>query len=165
MRVVRPVRLVRPVRPLGHNVAVSDIKQRITDLAKLMSEFQLSEAKLESETWKIAFRKHPPAPASSASGAAASEGHAVVVAPIEPPKPKGTPVTSPMNGVFYAAPNPGAPPFVHEGDQVTTGQVVGLIEAMKVFNEIVAPISGTVGAFAAENGVLVQPGEPLLYIE
>jgi acetyl-CoA carboxylase biotin carboxyl carrier protein len=70
-----------------------------------------------------------------------------------------------MNGVFYSAPNPGAPPFVREGDAVSAGQVVGLIEAMKVFNELTAPISGTVGEIAAESGSLVQPGQALLYIE
>ncbi len=74
------------------------------------------------------------------------------------------PVNSPMTGIYYTAPSPSAPPFVKEGDTVTADQVVGLIEAMKVFNEIVAPISGTVLKLTAKNGDIVNPGEPLLYI-
>lgn len=69
-----------------------------------------------------------------------------------------------MMGIYYSASSPGAPPFVKEGDMVQAGQVVGLIEAMKVYNEIVSSVSGTVKKIAAQNGALVQPGEPLLYI-
>ena len=69
-----------------------------------------------------------------------------------------------MTGIYYSAPNPGAAPFVKEGDHVTAGQVVGLIEAMKVFNEITSTISGVVTRMEAQDGRLVQPGEPLLYI-
>lgn len=149
----------------GHNVPVSDIKQRMTDLANLMSEFQLSEAELKGDAWKIAFRKVPACPVEVPSSLSGGATLAIAESPLEPPKPKGTPVTSPMNGVFYAAPDPGAPPFVRQGDVVSAGQIVGLIEAMKVFNEIVSPSAGTVGTVVAENGMLVQPGEPLLYIE
>jgi acetyl-CoA carboxylase biotin carboxyl carrier protein len=78
--------------------------------------------------------------------------------------PKGTPITSPMTGIFYSSPSPGAPAYCKEGETVNAGQVVGLIEAMKVFNEITAPMSGTVIAIKAENSQLVQPGDPLIYI-
>jgi acetyl-CoA carboxylase biotin carboxyl carrier protein len=73
-------------------------------------------------------------------------------------------VSSPMTGIYYSAPSPNAPEFVKEGDSVTAGQVVGLIEAMKVFNEITATTSGKVLKLVAANGALVQPGDPLLYI-
>lgn len=69
-----------------------------------------------------------------------------------------------MTGLYYSSPSPGAAPFVAEGDTVSAGQIVGLIEAMKVFNEIVSPVSGTVLSIVANNGQLVQPGEPLLYV-
>ena len=144
---------------------MSDIKQRITDLANLMGEFNLSEAELNGDSWKIAFRRTPTIPAAAHDLGAANLQVAITEHAPELTKPKGTPVTSPMNGVFYSAPNPGAPPFVREGDAVSAGQVVGLIEAMKVFNELTAPISGTVGEIAAESGSLVQPGQALLYIE
>jgi acetyl-CoA carboxylase biotin carboxyl carrier protein len=69
-----------------------------------------------------------------------------------------------MTGIYYASPNPTSPPFVTEGEMVNMGQVVGLIEAMKVFNEIIAPVSGIVSKVVAKNGEVVNPGEPLLYI-
>jgi acetyl-CoA carboxylase biotin carboxyl carrier protein len=69
-----------------------------------------------------------------------------------------------MNGIYYGAPSPGSKPFVTEGEVITAGQVVGLIEAMKVFNEIPSPVSGTVLKINVESGAVVQPGEPLLYI-
>ena len=78
--------------------------------------------------------------------------------------PIGIPISSPMNGIYYGAQSPSAPPFVKEGDTVTAGQVVALIEAMKVFNEIIAPVSGTVRKVVAQSGQVVGPGEPLMYI-
>lgn len=78
--------------------------------------------------------------------------------------PKGTPISSPMTGIYYSAPSPNAAAFVNLGDTVTAGQVVALVEAMKVFNEITSPVSGTVEALTATNGAVVNPGEPLLYI-
>jgi acetyl-CoA carboxylase biotin carboxyl carrier protein len=69
-----------------------------------------------------------------------------------------------MTGIYYSSSSPTAPPFVKEGEPVSAGQVVGLIEAMKVFNEIVAPTSGRVLKIVAESGQLVNPGDALLYI-
>jgi acetyl-CoA carboxylase biotin carboxyl carrier protein len=69
-----------------------------------------------------------------------------------------------MNGIYYAQSSPNAPPFVTEGDEVEDGQVVALIEAMKVFNEIVAPYDGRVTRIVAANNQLVQAGDPLLYL-
>jgi acetyl-CoA carboxylase biotin carboxyl carrier protein len=70
-----------------------------------------------------------------------------------------------MTGIFYDSPSPGADPFVKPGDDVEAGQVVGLIEAMKVFNEITATVAGKVSEVKAKNGELVQPGDPILFIE
>lgn len=127
-----------------------------------MEEFGLAEAALEGEDWKISFRRHaePVAIASPAAGRQPTED--VAVAPAE--APKGTPISSPMTGIFYASPSPSAPPFVSIGDTVAAGDVVGLIEAMKVFNEITSPVSGTVLEVKAESGQLVNPGEPLIYV-
>ena len=69
-----------------------------------------------------------------------------------------------MVGTFYATPSPENPPFVAVGSPVKADTTVCIIEAMKVFNEITAPSSGTVLKVTAETGQLVQPGEPLLYI-
>lgn len=147
---------------------MQEFKDRIDELARLMREFHLAEATLEGDDWKIAFRR------GRRGGDAGAdpdqpllldfEPHAHLPS-AEPPAPSGTPVNSPMNGIFYATPSPNTPPFVREGDTVNAGQVVGLIEAMKVFNEITAPMSGTVRKVLVESGQLVQPGEPLMILE
>lgn len=74
-------------------------------------------------------------------------------------------ITSPMVGVFYRSPAPGAPAFVEVGSEVEVGQTVGLVEAMKVFNEIVSEVEGRVVAIPAQNEQLVQVGETLVIIE
>lgn len=151
-----------------------DLKDRVDELAALMAEFNLAQAELRGEDWRVAFRRTS-APAAVASSPAAEHDqesdmhllldHVFGDAPAEASAPKGTPVNSPMTGIYYTASSPSAPPFIRVGDVVEAGQVVGLIEAMKVFNEIVAPMAGTVSEISAGNGQLVQPGEPLLYIQ
>jgi acetyl-CoA carboxylase biotin carboxyl carrier protein len=74
-------------------------------------------------------------------------------------------VTAPLTGVWYAAPSPGARPYVTEGAEVAAGQVIGLIEAMKLFNEIKADASGTITRVLAESGTLVKRTQPLLEID
>jgi biotin carboxyl carrier protein len=69
-----------------------------------------------------------------------------------------------MMGIFYRAPSPSSPPFCKEGDQVKAGQVICMIEAMKVFNEIKAETSGTIVKFLLDNGKPVKAGQDLLYI-
>jgi len=73
-------------------------------------------------------------------------------------------VTSPMVGVFYRASGPGQPAFVEVGDHVEVGQTIGLLEAMKVFSEIEAEESGTVREIVVQNGQLVKPNDPLIYL-
>src|SRR5688572_12273106 len=122
-----------------------------------MDEFRLAEVEMESDGARIAFRRRiaAPVPAPSAESAAHAEEHVFPVDPDPiPAAPKGIPVSSPMTGIYYGTPSPNAPPFVREGESVTAGQVVGLIEAMKVFNEIVAPTSGIVQKVIAESGQL-----------
>jgi acetyl-CoA carboxylase biotin carboxyl carrier protein len=78
--------------------------------------------------------------------------------------PAGTTVRSPMVGTFYASPNPDAPPFVTVGQQVKVGDTLGIIEAMKMFNQIEAEVSGTVVAVLAQSGTPVEYDEPLFVI-
>lgn len=148
-------------------IILSVMKERIDELAQLMNEFRLEEARLKGDGWEIEFSRN--APRTSAEIVAAP---AATETPVAKPKPKatapaasaGTPISSPMMGIYYNSPSPGSPPFVKEGDSVTVGQVVGLIEAMKVFNEITATTSGVVKKVQAESGQLVQPGDVLLYV-
>lgn len=74
-------------------------------------------------------------------------------------------VTSPMVGVAYLSPEPGSPPFVTVGQSVTAGQTVLLIEAMKTFNQIKAPKSGTVARILVQNSAPVEYGEVLMIVE
>ena len=74
-------------------------------------------------------------------------------------------VVAPLTGVFYRAPSPGAEPYLREGGQVNAGQVIGLIEAMKLFNEIKSDVTGTVKHIAFGDGELVKAREPLIEVD
>jgi acetyl-CoA carboxylase biotin carboxyl carrier protein len=76
----------------------------------------------------------------------------------------GIAIVAPLVGVYYASPSPSLPPFVAVGDIVQVGQVIALVEAMKVFNEIQAEVSGRVSALVAKSGEVVQKGEALIRV-
>jgi len=75
------------------------------------------------------------------------------------------PIVSPMVGTFYAAPSPDAAVFVRQGDHVSKGQVVCIVEAMKLMNEIESEVSGTVVRVAVENAAPVEFGQALFMVE
>ena len=79
--------------------------------------------------------------------------------------PAGHTITAPMVGTFYAAPSPKEPPFVQEGDEVRTGDAIGIIEAMKMMNEIETDVAGRVARILVKNGQPVEYGQPLMVIE
>jgi acetyl-CoA carboxylase biotin carboxyl carrier protein len=141
----------------------------VRHLARLLEETGLTE--LEYDTGKLRVR------VSRGGGA-----QMVVSAPLVAAShaaPAGTPgaptaeatashpgaVTAPMVGTVYAAPEPGAPPFIKVGDRVTEGQVLFIIEAMKTMNPIRAPRAGTVTQIFAVNAQPVEYGEVLLILE
>ena len=101
-----------------------------------------------------------PAPAPVAAVAAAPAEQVEDADPV----PEGEPVLSPMVGTFYAASGPEAQPFVKLGQSVGIGDTLCIIEAMKMFNQIEADISGTVVAILAENGQPVEYDQPLFII-
>jgi acetyl-CoA carboxylase biotin carboxyl carrier protein len=74
-------------------------------------------------------------------------------------------IKSPLVGTFYRSPSPGAPPFVEEGDMVSKGQILCIIEALKVMNEIESDVDGIVAKILVENGQPVEYGQELFYIE
>lgn len=85
--------------------------------------------------------------------------------PAKEETPKGMPITSPMVGTFYSAPSPGAKPFVEVGSVVSAGQIVCIVEAMKLMNEIEAEVSGKVTKICVEDGQPVEYGQVLMYVE
>jgi acetyl-CoA carboxylase biotin carboxyl carrier protein len=101
-----------------------------------------------------------------AGGGAATPAISVVSAAAEPPavtEPSAPDfITSPMVGTYYASPSPGSPPFIEVGDTVEPGQVIGIIEAMKIMNEIAADRGGVVDAILAVNAQAVEYGSPLV---
>lgn len=88
----------------------------------------------------------------------------VAQTPAAAPEPKGTEVTAPMVGVFYAAPAPGDEPFVHVGSKVKAGETLCIIEAMKVLNEVTAETDGEVLEICVADGDLVEFGSCLMRI-
>ena len=106
------------------------------------------------------------APAGGSTTAAAEPAPATDgLTPFGEPAPGMRFVSAPLTGIWYPAPSPGARPYVNEGDEVNAGQVIGLIEAMKLFNEIKSDMAGRVLRIHAESGALVKHKQPLIEIE
>lgn len=82
-----------------------------------------------------------------------------------PPEASGIPVAAPSVGLFWRAPNPGAPPFVDVGTRVGPEDVIGIVEVMKLMNRVPAGITGVVTAVLVENGGMVEHGQPLVLID
>lgn len=89
----------------------------------------------------------------------------LVVSEPEAPATNGVTVTAPMVGIYYSAPSPKEPTYVHIGDEVHPGDILGIIEAMKIMNEIECEMHGRVTDILATNGQPVEYGQPLLVIE
>ena len=87
------------------------------------------------------------------------------VSPFGEPAPGMRFVAAPLTGVWYTSPSPGARPYVQVGDEVAVGAVVGLIEAMKLFNEIKSDTAGRVTRFMIESGTLVKRQQPLIEVD
>ena len=101
-----------------------------------------------------------PAPARAGAAAAAS-----VAAPEVPARTDYVTVNAPLTGIFYRSPSPQADAFIQVGSQIAEGEVIGLIEAMKLFNEIRATAGGKVRRILIESGQLVRARQPILELE
>jgi acetyl-CoA carboxylase biotin carboxyl carrier protein len=141
----------------------------IRELARILRETDLTEIELVEKDSRIRVARQvtvqamatvPAAPPAAAAPAAA----ATAADPAGDAAHPGM-ITSPMVGVAYLAPEPGASPFVTVGSRVAQGQTLLLIEAMKTFNQIRAPRSGTVTRILIESGSPVEYGEPLMVVE
>lgn len=144
----------------------------IEKLAKIIADNGLTEISLEDGEQAITIRKDLPeviaaAPAAVAAPVAATPASAAqpVSAEVSAPAPKGKAVTSPMVGTFYSAPSPDAEPFVEVGKTISEGDVVCIIEAMKLMNEIKAEQAGKVVQICVKNGDPIEYGQVLMYVE
>lgn len=146
----------------------------IEQLVKMVSDSELSELTLEEGENAIVVRKEKtvvqaqtimPQAVAAAPVAQAAPAAAAAVEETKEEAPKGKPITSPMVGTFYLASSPGAKPFVEVGATVSTGQVVCIIEAMKLMNEIESEVSGKVTQICVKDGEAVEYGQVLMYVE
>ncbi len=143
--------------------------KRVEELIQLLEGSTIGELELTEAGTEIIIRRRPDM-MMSGSGQQLSLTH---------PRIQATPgngiqqvqedrsllILVPMTGVYYSAPAPTSPPFVHPGDIVHVGQVVALIEAMKVFNEIQSEVAGRVVKIVAVNGDVVHKGDVLIRVE
>ena len=130
-------------------------------LIEMMSRGGIAELSLQTGAVKLRLRTKE---GMTASGGVATQIVAAPVAtdPATADEPEGLVIPAPMLGTFYRAPGPGEPAFADVGDEITVGQTIGIIEAMKIMNEIAAEVSGTIVEFLVESGQPVEYGQPLL---
>ena len=138
----------------------------IRELTKLLDETGLTEIEIEQDGQRVRVaRNGAPAPACTrAARPCRSRSRNRWRRPLDPAKHPGV-VISPMVGTAYAAPEPGAKPFIEIGSKVKAGDTLLIIEAMKTMNQIPAPRAGTVIQILFEDGQPVEFGEPLVIIE
>jgi acetyl-CoA carboxylase biotin carboxyl carrier protein len=154
----------------------------VLHILKLIDESKFDYFQLEVGELKITVSKGDPiplagsapqvnlAPVPSAAPAAAPKPAPAPTVAASATKPATVPegmlaITAPLLGTFYVAPEPGAPPFVKVGQQVTEDTTCGLIEVMKVFNSVRATVKGTIVEAVAQNGQFVEFGQPLFIVK
>lgn len=141
--------------------------RRVEDLIDVLEGSTIGELELTEGGTRIVIRRSPNMMMVSTPAAhAAHTGDALPVAPARAEKEDSSvPIVSPLTGIYYAAPSPTEPSFVTPGSFVAVGQVVALVEAMKVFNEVQAEVAGRVREMVAANGEVVQKGDTLIKVE
>jgi acetyl-CoA carboxylase biotin carboxyl carrier protein len=147
-------------------------------LGVLLDRSDLSELSVEAGETRLVLRKPsaiaPVAAPQDVAAIAAGAVPAVSAAAAQPaatadasasPGPTRPSVKAPLTGIWYGSPAPGSAPFVAVGREVAVGQVIGLIEAMKLFNEIKSDLAGRVARVVPENGALVKAKQPLIEVD
>ena len=161
----------------------ADLLALVDRLGVLLDANDLAELEVEADGTHVILRRHQAPPATPVVAAPA-----VAPSPVAPPPGAGpvaphadaaddvaaavvevapafVAVISPLTGIFYASPAPGSAPYVEVGGEVAIGQVIGLVEAMKLFNEIKSHVAGRVIRIAAEAGALVKAKQTLIEVE
>jgi acetyl-CoA carboxylase biotin carboxyl carrier protein len=146
----------------------------LREILELVASCDVSEVEIEEEDLRVVIRKHAPvqampqqvtyaAPAAAPVAPAAAPQQVTPAA--EPAAPSGQQVRAPIVGTFYAASSPDASDFVNVGDRVKVGDVLCIIEAMKLMNEIESEVSGTVTQILVDNATPVEYDQPLFVID
>ncbi len=148
--------------------------RKVKKLIELLEESDVAEIEIHEGEESVRISRNSsvvqsmfaaPAPVAAAPMAApAAAPAASVAAPARAAEPEGHLIRSPMVGTFYRAPSPGAKPFVEEGQAVSSGETLCIIEAMKILNQIESDKSGKVVEILVENGQPVEYNEPLFVI-
>ncbi len=150
-------------------VTLDPILRAVDLLAPAFETSGLDE--LEVESGEIRVRLARPRPLAPVVAASAGPSAPTAAPGTEKLSPYGEPapgmrfVTAPLTGIWYDAPSPGARPYLTEGGEVAAGQVVGLIEAMKLFNEIKSDATGKVTRILVESGTLVKRQQPIIEVD
>jgi acetyl-CoA carboxylase biotin carboxyl carrier protein len=139
----------------------ADANALAAELLKRLSAEDVQELEVKRGGLRVKVSRNGAVAAGASAPAAAVATHATA----EPAKAELPSVKAPLTGVFYRSPSPQAASFVQNGSIVAQGDVIGLIEAMKLFNEIRSTMSGKVTRIFAENGQLVRAHQPLVEIE
>ena len=144
--------------------------RKVKKLMELLEESGMSEIEIKEgeESVKISRYGNSPAPSHSfVQQQAPTSVPPVVAAPaiVDEPSTVGQSLTSPMVGTYYSAPSPTAKPFVTIGQHVKQGDTIGIVEAMKIMNQIEAEKSGTVLQILVKDGEAVEFGQPLIIVE
>jgi acetyl-CoA carboxylase biotin carboxyl carrier protein len=153
--------------PKHNETLIRAVWDEARDLIKRLEGSTVQRFSVEAGDTKIEIERGMPAgvvagPAAAVAGAvpaAAEDGAGAAEAD------GGHPIKAPLVGTFYRASQPGSPPFVNEGDTVDAGQVVGIVEAMKLMNQVTADQGGKVKQIVAEDGAWVEFEQVLMYIE
>ncbi len=141
----------------GTAASTGEVIDAVRELITMMSKGGISELDLSTGDVTIRLRGAS-AVATIATVHATDQAHSTHL----PVEPTGHVITAPMIGTYYSAPAPGEAPFVQVGDEVEVGQVIGIIEAMKIMNEIISDKSGVVTEILVENAQPVEYGQQLL---
>lgn len=137
--------------------------ERIRELVSLLETSGVDELTVESKGTKVSLRKSGGASSEAPAPEPTVPGDAAVAAIAN--SPALTPVVASMVGTFYASPTPGTPPYVVAAQRVKTGDVLCILEAMKLMNEVVSDLTGRVAAVLVEDGAAVEYGQPLFLID
>jgi acetyl-CoA carboxylase biotin carboxyl carrier protein len=142
--------------------------KRVEALIEALDGSTVGELELREAGTEIIIRRRPDLVLTSAPTQQISAAQTLIPVGTKPTtarEDRSQPVPTPLTGVYYSSPSPASPPFVNLGDVIHVGQVIALVEAMKVFNEIQAEVAGRVVSLPAKNGDVVQKGSALLKVE